>query len=187
MDFKKISEILDGHKLWLETRYTDDIKGQRAYLRGAYLRGAYLRGADLRDADLQDADLRDADLRDADLRGADLRDAAPLQCPESGSFIGYKKADYKIGEPVIVKLEISENAKRNSATSRKCRCSEALVVDITSIDGSEQYETAMSRHDRSFEYKVGEVVKVNNFDENRWNECSTGIHFFITRQEAVDY
>jgi len=23
--------------------------------------------------------------------------------------------------------------------------------------------------------------------ENRWNECSTGIHFFITWQEAVNY
>ena len=25
------------------------------------------------------------------------------------------------------------------------------------------------------------------FDTNRWNECAPGIHFFITRQEAVNY
>ena len=23
--------------------------------------------------------------------------------------------------------------------------------------------------------------------ENRWEECSTGIHFFLTRDEAVNY
>lgn len=28
---------------------------------------------------------------------------------------------------------------------------------------------------------------VDNFDENRWNECAAGIHFFITREEAVRY
>ena len=31
------------------------------------------------------------------------------------------------------------------------------------------------------------VVSVNDFDTNRWKECSTGIHFFMTREEAVEY
>ena len=35
--------------------------------------------------------------------------------------------------------------------------------------------------------KVGEIVKVDNFDKDRWNECSPGIHFFMTRDEAVRY
>ena len=38
-----------------------------------------------------------------------------------------------------------------------------------------------------FNFKVGEMVEVKDFDENRWNECSTGIHFFLTREEAVKY
>jgi hypothetical protein len=38
-----------------------------------------------------------------------------------------------------------------------------------------------------FAYKVGDMVSVDDFDTNRWNECAPGIHFFITRQEAVDY
>jgi hypothetical protein len=29
--------------------------------------------------------------------------------------------------------------------------------------------------------------KVENFNEDRWNECAAGIHFFITREEAIDY
>lgn len=33
----------------------------------------------------------------------------------------------------------------------------------------------------------GETIHVEDFDTNRWNECATGIHFFITRIEAVAY
>ena len=44
-----------------------------------------------------------------------------------------------------------------------------------------------SNRDSDFIYKVGEMVSVDNFDEDRWNECSTGIHFFINFQEAVEY
>lgn len=189
-----------------------------AYLRGADLRcadlsRADLRGADLRDADLRDADLsgaylRDADLsrayliganlRDADLRGADLRGAdlsraylsgaknipfVPYACPDTGSFIGYKKAG-----KYIVELEILKDARRCSATSRKCRCDKAKVLSITTLDGNETDITAIeSNHDHNFIYTVGEVVEVPDFDDDRWNECSTGIHFFINRQEAVDY
>ena len=106
----------------------------------------------------------------------------PLQCPESGSFVGWKKAHGK-----IVKLEITEEALRSSATSRKCRCSEARVIAIENVDGTNYGDTISSDHDPSFIYKVGETVSVGNFDTNRWNECAPGIHFFITRKEAVDY
>jgi hypothetical protein len=85
-------------------------------------------------------------------------------------------------------LQIPKNAKRSSATTRKCRCSKAKVLSITEIDGSDSGITEIrSDRDESFIYKVGETVSVSNFDENRWNECSTGIHFFITRDEAVRY
>ena len=135
--------------------------------------------------------MREADLREADLREADLREANwdsgtlfyPLQCPETGSFIGYKKAS-----GYIVTLRITEDAKRSSATSRKCRCSKAEVIDITKLSGEPSGLTeVISSYDKLFVYRIGEVVSVDNFDDNRWNECSTGIHFFITREEAVKY
>lgn len=89
---------------------------------------------------------------------------------------------------MIVKLEIPEDAIRLSATSRKCRCSKAKVISITALDGSDAgIDIAFSNYDHSFAYKVGEIVKVDNFDTDRWNECSTGIHFFITRDDAVNY
>ena len=159
-----------------------------ASLYGADLRDADLRGADLSDADLRGADTRGANLRDADLRRADLDGAVnvnvPLMCPEKGSFTGFKK----VRGNYIVELEILADAMRSSATGRKCRCSKAKVVSITNPDGSKAEETsARSGWDPNFIYSVGEIVEVKDFDTNRWNECAPGIHFFITRQEAIDY
>ena len=171
--------------------YDADLRG--ANLRGANLRGADLRGANLRGANLRGADLRGANLYDADLYGANLYDAdlygaknipfIPYACPDFGSFIGYKKA-----QGLIVELEILSDAKRVSATGRKCRCDKAKVLSIQNIDGTPSISTSVaSDRDSKFIYKVGEIVAVDDFDENRWNECSTGIHFFINRQEAVNY
>ena len=173
-----------------------DLRG--ADLRDADLRGANLRGADLRDADLRDADLRganlrgvnlrDANLHNADLRGADLRGAEevpyiPMVCPEEGDFIGWKKAGGK-----IVKLRIPEDALRSSATTRKCRCNKAEVVEIYNINGTIADERIVSSiYDSSFTYEVGKTVEVQDFDNNRWEECTRGIHFFINRQEAINY
>ena len=172
-----------------------DLSG--ANLRGADLSGANLRDADLRGANLRDANLHSADLCDAYLRDANLSDAKnidkiawnartafyPLQCPETGSFIGHKKAS-----GYIVELEICANAKRSSATSRKCRCSKAKVLSITHLDGSDSGLTEVrSDYSKEFVYCVGETVEVPDFDENRWNECAPGIHFFVTREEAVKY
>jgi uncharacterized protein YjbI with pentapeptide repeats len=204
MNQEELNKVLNEHKQWLYSTGGKCADLRDADLRDAYLQGADLQGADLRDADLQGADLRGADLQGADLRDADLRgaylqgadlqgaylqgaDGLNLNCPESGAFIGYKKA-YANENNVIVKLQINEDSKRSSATSRKCRCNKAVVLEISDIANVKtDIKEARSKHDASFIYRVGETVSVDNFDEYRWNECSTGIHFFITRQEAVDY
>ena len=156
-----------------------------ANLCGADLYGADLYGANLCGADLRDANLRDADLRGADLRGANLRNAKGcyLSCPTEGSFIGWKKASGH-----IVKLRIPEDARRSSATGHKCRCDKAYVMEIQNMDGTKATEdTVRSDHDKNFVYTVGATVEVPDFDDNRWNECAPGIHFFIDRRAAVEY
>lgn len=179
-----------------------------ADLRGADLRGADLYGVDLRGANLRDADLYGANLRRANLRGADLRDAdlygvdlygtdlygadlygaknvpfVPMTCPDNGGFTAWKKAHEH-----IVKLLIPEDARRSSATGRKCRCDKAFVVAIETVNGeSAELDKIASDHDNTFIYKVGETVTEPNFCEDRFKECAEGIHFFINRQEAVDY
>ena len=212
MDLKK---ILDEHLLWLngEGGGRADLRGANlcnANLSGADLRGANLCGADLRGANLCGADLCNANLCNANLRGADLCNANlrganlfgadlscasmdqmiwnihtafyPLQCPDSGSYIGYKKAS-----GLVVELEIPADARRSSATSRKCRASKAKVLSITDINGNPAGGQVKSNYDPNFVYAIGETVEVTDFDDNRWNECSTGIHHFITRAEAVIY
>ena len=191
--FKKVTKeeldtFLRKHKLWLANEYG----GERADLREAYLYGADLCGADLGGANLYEAylggaNLGGANLCGADLGGADLRGAKnmslPIACPEEGEFIGFKKAGGH-----IVKLKITEDAKRCSATGRKCRCSKAVVLSITTVEGKDDGTTEVnSNYDGNFKYKVGETVEVTNFCEDRWQECSAGIHFFITRKEAEEY
>ena len=203
---EKLNKILVEHKHWIDEdcknweemradlrnadlRSTDLLN---AVLSGANLLNANLSGADLHNADLSGANLRGADLSGADLRGADLRSAKnvpyiPMVCPEEGDFIGWKKAEGN-KDKVIVKLRIPSDAKRSSATTRKCRCSKAEVIAIYNLDGTEAGETTChSEYDNSFIYEVGKTVEVTNFSEDRWSECAKGIHFFINRQEAIDY
>jgi hypothetical protein len=186
---------------------------RNAHLRNADLRNADLSGADLRNADLSGANLSGADLHDADfsyaylrgtrlnganLSGADFSDAylsytylsgakgipyIPLACPSDGAFVGWKKVGGK-----LIKLEIPEDAKRCSANSQKCRCDKAKVLAITDLNGENPIDEIknVSRKPHTL-YKVGEIVLPDSFDENRWNECSNGIHFFINKQDAINY
>ena len=155
MTVEKLAEILDKHKKWLR----NENGGSRANLSRANLTGT-------------------------EIELKLLNKFYQIACPESGSFIGWKKCR----DSKIVKLMICEDAKRSSAFGRKCRCSAAKVVAIENLDGtpSKDREVA-SGFDVGFVYRIGETVSVDNFDNDRRNECAPGIHFFITRQEAVDY
>ena len=150
-----------------------------ADLCNADLCGANLRGANLRGANLSGADLRDADLRDAD-----NIPFIPLACPSEGEFIGWKKVgDY------VIKLRIPASAKRCSATTSKCRCDKAEVISIIGIGirDNESIDSIVNYCYNHCEYTVGKMVYADSFDEDRWNECSNGIHFFINKQEAINY
>ena len=199
--------------LTVEAAVSCGVSLAKANLAGAYLAGADLSCADLEGADLEGADLdeanlvwaflkganiKDASLRGASLKGADLDGAniyeaningaknipyIPLSCPSEGAFIGWKKVE----EKYLVKLQIPEDARRSSATTRKCRCDKAKVLDITSLDGEEHYNEVTNNNYNETIYKVGEMVYPDSFDENRWAECSHGIHFFVNKQDAINY
>ena len=162
-----------------------------ANLRDAKLTGANLRAADLSYANLSGAKLSGADITNAD--GADLIIARTCILPDDGDIIGWKKAwiDGRMSfkTPVIVKLLVPSDAQRSNATGRKCRASKAQVLDLQDLDGHslKPDTTAYSRYDTDFIYKKGETVTVEDFDPDRWNECAPGIHFFVTRIEAVEY
>ncbi len=146
-----------------------------ADLRSADLRYANLRYVNLRDADLQKADLRNADLRKADLRGVNISQAkfsAYLICPEIGGFFAWKK----VVSGATIKLYIPANAKRmSSLVGRKCRAEYVKVVLGSGIS------------DRGGEYKCGEIYRPDKYDDDIRVECSHGVHFFMTKQEAEQW
>lgn len=159
------------------------------------------RQADFRKANLKCAAMRYGDLTGADIRGADLMCAVlehanldhiihdestrffDLHCPVEGAFLGYKKCF----NDRLVQLLIPADAKRSSATMNSCRCSKAKVLTIKSFDYQEEYEEAWSLVDEHFVYRKGQWVEVPDFDEDRWNDSTTGIHFWMTREEAKAY
>ena len=157
---------------------------ENANLRSADLRSADLSYANLSSADLSSADLRYANLSYADLSYADLRSAknaewavAVTRILPEGDLIGWKKCR----ENVIVKLRIPEDAKRSHAFGRKCRAEYADVIEVIGAD------RGISIHDGKTEYVAGTRVTPDSFDENWSEECSSGVHFFITRIEAEKY
>ena len=160
-----------------------------ANLHGANLSGANLHGANLHDADLHDASLSYANLSGANLSGASLSGAknsslaiARTRILPEGEIIGWKK----LRAGVIAKLRIPERAKRCHAFERKCRASEALVEVLFS--GENEVFEGFSKRDDSFRYAKGETVCPREpFCEDWQNECASGIHFFITREEAEAY
>lgn len=116
----------------------------------------------------------------------------PMACPDTGAFIGWKQAICfnNRQKRVIVKLLIPYDAKRSSALGRKCRCDKAIVLEIQDFDGNclPDNTIAWSFHNNNFAYIAGQAVTPEEpFDENRFDECASGIHFFINREEAVRY
>lgn len=160
-----------------------------------------LRGVDFQCANLKSAAMRFNDLTGANIKGANLFAAVlenakldgiiyddetkffKLYCPEKGAFLGYKKCFNNR----LVQLLIPADAKRSSATMNCCRCSKAKVLTIKSFDYKEEFEEAWSLVDENFVYRKGQWVEVPDFNEDRWYDSTTGIHFWMTREEALAY
>ena len=173
MTKEELAVILENHRYWIH----EDIDGwetMRANLTGANLRGADLIGANLEKTKIN----------------------YPIACPEEGSFIAWKKAkmmcvDEHQYTDVIIKLLIPEDAKRSSATTRKCRANKAVVLEGYVLSNPElklnSDSIICSIYDKRYTYKIGDTLEILDFNENRWVECAPGIHFFITRREAEEY
>ena len=158
--------------------------------------GNSLHGADFQNANMKTAAFRECDIRGANLYGAVLEHAKldgiqsdhttqwfRMHCPETGPILGYKKCV----NDRVVQLLIPADAKRTSATLPSCRCSKAKVLSIKSFDETEEFEEAWSLVDENFVYRKGQWVEVKDFNEDRWMDSTTGIHFWMERKEALGY
>lgn len=160
-------------------------------LRDANFKNANMKTASFRYCDMRNCNIEGANLYGAVLEKANLKEVKSdentqwfrLRCPEKGAFLGYKKCVNNR----MVQLLIPADALRTSATLPSCRCNKAKVLTIKSFDFTENFEEAWSLVDENFVYKVGEWVEVKNFNEDRWMDSTTGIHFWMTREEAEAY
>lgn len=169
------------HKRWL-VREPD---GVRARLKP----GTNLEGVDLSDADLSCANLHQARLDGAHLHRANLQDTkifVPLACPDSGAFEGWSVID-----GFLVHLSIPAEARRCSATTTKCRCEFADVLDIVNLKTMQRTDRKLSAGGllRGIYYKAGERCYSVSYDDDRWREPNrlTDIQFFINKQDALNH
>ena len=157
MKAEELKEVLKLHAMWLN----NEDGGVRANLSCAYLSGAYLYGAYLSDADLSGAYLSCANLPHFQI------------VPSEGEFIGWKKTTAG-----VIRVKIPADAQRTSSLiGRKCRASKVICLD----DGG------FSPNKGNLEYKKGETVVADKFNDDIRVECTHGIHFFMTEQEAKEW
>jgi len=107
-------------------------------------------------------------------------------------IIGWKKAFLKAPESgyCLVQLKIPSNATRYQPENKKCRASRAVVVSIHNyLTGDILLDVvAKSDYDPTFLYEVGKVVKpTSRFSKDFKEDCASGIHFFLTQDEARNY
>lgn len=169
----------------LRARYTGETLFFACNLSRAYFYGNHLTNPNFCDSPMNDATLSANEF-------INPKHLIPLVCPSHGSFTAFKKVYTKNGSPIIAKLTIPARAERSSSTGRKCRASEAKVMGFYDLEGKrlskEEVPYACSIYARKFRYYVGKTVyPKNSFDDDRWEECASGIHFFVTFQEAVEY
>ena len=164
----------------------DECTARKTNFRHANLECAVLRYADMLGCNIEGANLYGAVLEYAKLGGIISDEDTKwfhLHCLEKGALLGYKKCFNEL----LVQLLIPADAKRTSATLPSCRCNKAKVLTIKSFDYKENHMEASSLVDENFVYRVGEWIEVKNFNEDRWMDSTTGIHFWITREEAKNY
>lgn len=192
MDFTLSSfqnTVLDGVDFegsTVENALFDGCSMRKANFRNAKMVTASFRYCDMRECNIEGANLYGAVLEFAKLDGIVSDEATQwfrLHCPETGAFLAYKKCV----NDRMVQLLVPADAKRTSATLPSCRCNKAKVLTIKSFDFKENFDEAWSLVDENFVYRKGEWVEVKNFNEDRWQDSTTGIHFWLTRAEAEAY
>ena len=85
---------------------------------------------------------------------------------------------------VIVVATIPADAQVRGAIVGKCRASKARIVDIIGDIAGEK--VGISRYDLKTTYFIGDDIEITDFDYSN-EECSTGFHFFCSREQAEAY
>ena len=176
-----------GSKMDNVAFYNNDLRDMK--LRGCLARGCSFRFQDMTGIDLSGANIYASVLEDALNQDKVITDDDTkwykMRCPEIGeAFIAWKCCT----DLRVVMMLVPRDAKRCMATMETGRVSKVKVLKITNIAETENYTWAQSTVDPDFYYEVGKWLEpANGFQTDRWKDSSPGIHFFLDRQQCVDY
>ena len=127
-------------------------------------------------------------LRDSDWR---VRAAAMNACQKNGlpiplirTFEPPERVYKKCCGSVIIVATIPADAQVRGKPGKKCRTNKAVITEVIGDFCGEK--VGISTYDKTTTYFVGDEVDVENFDYSA-EECSTGFHFFCTKEEAERY
>ena len=85
---------------------------------------------------------------------------------------------------VIIVAHIPEDAYVRGSYNGKCRASKAVITDI--IGDFYGQKIGISIYNGDTYYEIGDEIEIDNFDMSE-EECSTGFHFFCTKELAEKY
>lgn len=142
-----------------------------------------------------------------DFTNVDLQTRNPgLQPLPAGELIGYAiknnaKGSQRINTYYLVTLSIPKSAKRSRGNSNKCRAEfvKTKKIQMLAKNRHGDYIITKEQVDEILStppgftfapptwYKVGKKTYADEWDSNRWSTCSHGIHFFLTKEEALRY
>mgnify|MGYP007037135300 FL=1 len=125
----------------------------------------------------QDWRVRQAAMNIAEERG--ITDIPPYRAVNPPKKV-YKKCE----SGVIVVAHIPDDAEVRGTPNGKCRANKAEIIEIIGDFCGEP--VGISKRDGTTLYYAGDVVEVEDFDFSN-AECSTGFHFFCTREAAENY
>ena len=119
----------------------------------------------------------------------------------SHSLVGFKKVECKNGGlpiTVIAKVEIPAGAivikpaiqpSTVIPPNRKIRTNKLKVIAFYDINGGllSGDGTYYSIHDKKFAYVKGKTLVPDSFDTDLEQECTNGLHLFLTEEDAKKY
>lgn len=194
-----------------------DIAAYNLYIADSKISNVYITNTKLCDIFVDDpSSIKNCDFSKANFHDLRITSAVDIEnvsypfirniCGE-GDIIGWKKAYIYEDSPYyndnekyiivqrpkecIVKLLIPSDAKRLSSINGKCRCDKAKVLELYNLSSDVPLDDECTAKSifllKKIAYKKNEFVYANAFDDNPMRECSMGIHFFMTREEAEKY
>ena len=126
---------------------------------------------------LKDDDWR---VRAAALNACQGRDVPGFKRTFEPPKIVYKKCI----NDVIVSAKIPDSAFVRGGEGEKCRSSQAKIIDVIGDVGG--VKVGISIFDKKTMYFPDDEITIDDFDMSA-DKCSTGFHFFCTKEEAENF